>query len=271
MSDVLKMAITCSVDCLEQAALKQPGAIIVGTGMGCPIHTKSFLDKILSANGGLIAPTAFITSTHNTIAGQISLLLKNHGYNSTHTQNSLSFEQALLDGMLCLGEGCRNVLVGAADEEENELFNMNARLHMQDIHGTGGASFFILDTEKTPGASAMLADTASLSLIDDLPGAIAGFLKGNNVPEAHIDLVLYSQSSPGTGTVLASVFGVGKLLEFQKLSGIYFTNSAFAVNYAVDVLSDESNKGIRNILVCNNLVPENLGLTLLKKVTHEFD
>ena len=112
MSQVLKMAIACSIDCLEQAGLSQPDAIIVGTSMGCCVHTKNFLDKILSANEGLLSPTSFIVSTHNTIAGQISLLLKNHGYNMTHTQNSLSFEQGLIDGMLCIKNGCSNVLVG---------------------------------------------------------------------------------------------------------------------------------------------------------------
>jgi len=42
MSDVLKMAITCTVDCLEQMGLKQPEAIIVGTSLGCNIFTKKF-------------------------------------------------------------------------------------------------------------------------------------------------------------------------------------------------------------------------------------
>src|SRR5436190_287904 len=50
MSQVLKMAIACSSDCLEQAELCQPDAIIVGTSMGCCVHTKKFLDKIVSAN-----------------------------------------------------------------------------------------------------------------------------------------------------------------------------------------------------------------------------
>src|SRR5215211_5509305 len=80
MSHVQKMSIACAMDCLEQVELKQPEAIIVGTSMGCSINTKNFLDKILDAGEGPLSPTSFIVSTHNTIAGQIALLLKNHGY-----------------------------------------------------------------------------------------------------------------------------------------------------------------------------------------------
>jgi len=153
MSQVLKMSIACSMDCLEQAALSQPDAIIVGTSMGCCVHTKNFLDKILSANGGPLSPTKFIVSTHNTIAGQVSLLLKNHGYNMTHTQNSLSFEQGLIDGMLCINNGSRNVLVGGADEEEHAIYNMKERLEDENIHSACGASFFVLSNEKAASAS----------------------------------------------------------------------------------------------------------------------
>ncbi|MBD0333418.1 MAG: beta-ketoacyl synthase chain length factor [Chitinophagaceae bacterium] len=271
MSDVLKMAITCSIDCLQQAELQQPGAIIVGTSMGSCTHTKNFLDKIISADGSLISPTSFITSTHNTIAGQISLLLKNHSYNTTHTQNSLSFEQALTDGMLCLNEGCQNVLIGAADEVEKELFNMEARLRTEDLHITSGASFFILTSEKTYNSLATLLNVASFSLVNDISASITDFLKTNNLSESEIDLILFSGSSPNTIMQLQKLFDVKKLFDYQKLSGVSFTNSAFAMSYAVDTLSDDSCKNVRTILVCNNLVPENLGLMLLKKYKHEVD
>ena len=45
MTDVLKMGITCAMDCLKQIDLEQPDAIIVGTSMGCNTFTKRFIDK----------------------------------------------------------------------------------------------------------------------------------------------------------------------------------------------------------------------------------
>ena len=264
---MLKMSIACSIDCLEQAGLSQPDAIIVGTSMGCCVHTKNFFDKILSANEGRLAPTFFIVSTHNTIAGQISLLLKNHGYNMTHTQNSLSFEQSLIDGILCMNDGCSNVLVGGADEEEDTIYNMKARLNDEKIHLTCGASFFILSKEKVNPVSINLVDAGSFGLIDNTSKIIMEFLDINNLSAKEIDLVLYSVTDQKRTEELKIIFGQRKLVDYQKTCGTYFTNAAFAMHYGIDILLHKSNsvsgEGISKILVCNNLIPENLGLILL--------
>lgn len=267
MSGVIKMAISCSVDCLKQAGLSQPDAIIVGTSMGCCVHTKNFLDKIFAANEGLLSPTSFIVSTHNTIAGQISLLLKNHGYNITHTQNSLSFEQGLLDGMLCMNDGCSNVLVGGADEEEDSIYNMKERLKDENIHLTCGASFFILSKEKAGLRSISLVDVGSFGLINDPSEIIKEFLNSNNVSTDKIDLVLYSNSRQEKTDELKMIFGDKKIFDYQKIAGTYYTNSAFAMHYGIDLLQQDTNHVMGNrisrVLLCNNLIPENLGLILL--------
>lgn len=269
MSQVLKMAIACSIDCLEQAGIDQPDAIIVGTSMGCCVHTKNFLDKILAANDGPLSPTSFIVSTHNTIAGQISLLLKNHGYNITHTQNSLSFEQSLIDGVLCINDGFKNVLVGGADEEEDVIYNMKERLNDEKIHLTCGSSFFILSNEKVDKNSIGLVDVGSFGLIDDPSGIIIEFLKSNNLSANEIDLVLYANNEKRNTEELEMIFGKNKLSDYQKITGTYYTNSAFAMHYGIDILSQNNHpvfgEGIKTVLVVNNLIPENLGLILLGK------
>ncbi len=268
MSDVLKMAVTCATDCIEKTSVKQPDAIIVGTSMGCNSFTKKFLDKIIASKGGLLSPTAFMLSTHNTIAGQISLLLGNHNYNMTHTQNSLSFEQALIDGMLCLKEGNNNVLVGAADEGEEELYNMNARLNTENIHSSCGASFFILSTEKKNGASPKLIDVESFSLLDAPAVIVNNFLNSNGFSTDDIDLIFYSNSNMGTLHQLHALFKKSRLFDYQKITGCYFTNAAFALNHGVDMLLYQEtlphDQKVKTILIYNNLIPENLGLVLLK-------
>lgn len=260
------MSIACSIDCLQHVGLHQPDGIIVGTSMGCCVHTRNFLDKIIAANNGPLAPTNFIVSTHNTIAGQISLLLKNHGYNITHTQNSLSFEQALLDGILSIQSGFNNVLVGGADEEEDTIYNMKARLNNENIHLTSGTSFFILSNQKGT-ASINLVDVGSFGLINNPPGIIMKFLDSNNLSIEEIDLVLYSNSEDRKTDELKGIFGDKKIFDYQKFSGTYYTNSAFAMHYATDLLLQKAHpvfgNSIRKVLVCNNLIPENLGLILL--------
>src|SRR5690606_14557075 len=85
MSKILRMSVACAKDSLLQAGVGQPDAIIVGTGLGCLLDTEKFLNNVLTVEG-LLPPTSFIQSTHNTLAGQISLSLGNHAYNMTHTQ-----------------------------------------------------------------------------------------------------------------------------------------------------------------------------------------
>jgi 3-oxoacyl-[acyl-carrier-protein] synthase II len=266
MSHVQKMSIACSLDCLQQAVIDQPDAIIVGTSMGCCVNAKNFLDKILSANEGPLSPTSFIVSTHNTIAGQIALLLKNHGYNMTHTQNSLSFEQSLIDGMLGIKSGFGHVLVGSADEEEETIYNMRARLKNEQIRLTCGASFFILSGKKLNPDAVHLVDVGSFGLIDTIANSVTDFLASNDLAAECIDLVLFAVNEQEKINELSLLFQRGRLCDYQKLTGTYYTNSAFAMHYGIDLLLNKTGTAFReieNILVCNNVIPENLGLILL--------
>jgi 3-oxoacyl-[acyl-carrier-protein] synthase II len=266
MSDVQKMSIVCSMDCLEQAAVGQPDAIIVGTSMGCCVNTRNFLDKILHANGGPLSPTSFIVSTHNTIAGQIALLLKNHSYNMTHTQNSLSFEQSLIDGMMWIKSGFNHVLVGGADEEEESLYNTQSRLNREHLHLACGASFFVLSNENHHSQAVKLVDVGSFGLIDGITHGISHFLASNDLSAKSTDLVLFALNDQQKMDELKSLFPRERLRDYQKLTGTYYTSSAFAMHYGVDMLLNNTTTAEaepRNILVCNNVIPENLGLILL--------
>ena len=267
MSHVQKMSIACAIDCLEQAGLKQPEAIIVGTSMGCSINTKNFLAKIFDADEGPLSPTSFIVSTHNTIAGQIALLLKSHGYNMTYTQNSLSFEQSLMDAVLCIDNGLSNVLVGGADEEEDTIYNMRERLKNKEMLLTCGASFFILSNKKHEKSAINLVNVGSFGLMKNTNEITKNFLRENNSSPNEIDLVLFAISEEKKLNELKLLFDAGKLFDYQKITGTYYTNSAFAMHYAIDILFSNRNPffngEIKNILVYNNLISENLGLILL--------
>jgi hypothetical protein len=193
----------------------------------------------------------------------------------THTQNSLSFEQALMDGVLCIQQGCRNVLVGAADEMENALYNMHARLNNPNLHAACGASFFMLSTDTPDTLSNHLVDVRSYGLVDDLPKIVNEFLNSNDLSADDIDVVLYSCNYQNTIGEWGEIFYPGKLFDYALLSGCYFTNSAFAMNYGMDLLSCTKHpflgENIRRVLICNNSIPENLGLILLStnQVSHE--
>lgn len=255
MSKILRMSVACAKDSIEQAGIEQPDAIVVGTGLGCLQDTEKFLNTSLTVEG-LLPPTSFIQSTHNTMAGQISLSLGNHGYNMTHTQNTLSFEHALLDAAMLLREGDRNVLVGAADEHIDILNDIADRLSFETAAPlTSGASFFVLTNENTGNAAAELTDVFTSGGAEYGREDIDAFLDRNGLQVGDIDLVLYAG---------AAVSGAARNVDYLSLVGVYPTASAFALHYAVDVFA--TNSEVRNVLICNTLRKSNLGLILLKAV-----
>ncbi|MBS1782748.1 MAG: beta-ketoacyl synthase chain length factor, partial [Bacteroidetes bacterium] len=102
MSKAVRMGIGSAKLCLADAFLQKPDALSVGTALGCLHDTEIFLSKMVEQNEQMLSPTAFIQSTHNTVAGQIALLTGSNGHNLTFAHRGHSFEHALLNAKLYL-------------------------------------------------------------------------------------------------------------------------------------------------------------------------
>ena len=153
MSSALKMGVAGGTESIRKAGITNADAISVGTGLGCVRDTLKFLKAVYQNGEGGLSPTAFIQSTHNSIAGQLALMLGNHGYNMTHVQGALSLGYALSDAELLLAENdAETVLVGAVDEKTDELVELLLKLsatagYPMPIVGEGGA-FFLASKQK---------------------------------------------------------------------------------------------------------------------------
>lgn len=255
MSKILRMGVGCTHSCLIQSAVETPEAIIVGTGLGCLTDTMKFLNTYITIEG-LLPPTSFIQSTHNTIAGQISLSIKNHGYNTTYTQNTLSFEVALEDAMLCLDEGMDNILIGAADEyipffQETPFAGLNL---------TSGATFLILSRKKTSQTIAKVSGTKTIVNPTSIAEEVDVFLEAQKTEIADIDQVYYSTpfDSEKEDTPLQI-----ESIKLKDVAGVYPTNAALGLHIATDKIAEEK---VSKALICNNLTKNNLGLTLVEAV-----
>ncbi len=260
MSKVLRMSVACAKHCMELAKLEQPDAIIVGTGLGCLVDTEKFLNNGISL-AGLLPPTAFIQSTHNTIAGQISLSIGNHGYNMTHTQNVVSFEHAMLDAMLLLGEGSGQVLVGAADETIPFLEEVAAEL-IPDCGSklTSGSTFLILkNLSDLPGI--VLVAVEIYTNYQSKWEVIKTFLLGNGLDLTDIEVVATAQNLESENLELLQS-GV-ESISYLNFTGVYATASALGFHILVDKLI--ANPKPRYALLINDVAEAHLGLTLLKK------
>lgn len=268
MSEILRIGVACSKNALDIAGVSEPEAIITGTGLGCLYDTEKFLNHAITIEEGLIPPTSFIQSTHNTIAGQISLLLGNRSYNMTHTQNTASFERSLEDALLWLDDGLNTVLVGAADEAIPQLNAIFAELGLGHLQLTTGASFFVLSKEQA-GAKVAIKDVAVFAADhQDVMMHVTNVCAQNGLAADEIHLVLHAGADQEQ---IGVFFPHASATDYQQLSGVYATNVAFAMHLAVDLIEHDTIRSrngdqVKNVLLVNRLNPANIGVILLQAV-----
>ena len=148
MSRIVKMGVACGLECMGELSPEKIQGIITATGLGCLTDTEKFLNNLLDNEERMLNPTPFIQSTFNTIGAQIALIHQIHAYNMTYVHRGLSFESALLDAMMKIGEGSENILVGAIDEMTETCYTIQQRLGMlKGIAAGEGAQFFLLSRE----------------------------------------------------------------------------------------------------------------------------
>jgi 3-oxoacyl-(acyl-carrier-protein) synthase len=143
MSSIVKFGVTAALMALKNAGVEKPDAIIAGTALGCITDTGNFLSQMVRENEGILNPTPFMQSTHNTIASTVAMMLQCNGYNCTYTQNKFSFEHALLDAVLQLElNPSQNILVGRFDEVTEDSRAIFRRLGVKGP--PEGATWYVL-------------------------------------------------------------------------------------------------------------------------------
>jgi len=298
MSRVLKMGSTAAFMALKEAGVAKPDAIITGTGYGCLDDTGIFLSKLIENNEQALNPTPFIQSTHNTIGSQIALLQGCQGYNNTFVQGAFSFENAVLDAMLLLGETPgQNVLIGGVDETTDISHTMLKRFRVlrRGVRST-------LNLFRNSGQGTLNGEGATYLAVNSQPGAhdiaciegismfykagtatlkhgLEHFLAGHNLKASDIDFVLLGRSGDASSDkvlngVQRDLFPASSIGLFKHLCGEYPVASAFAVFLAARILRDlhvpepviykDSSKPMRNILVFNQYFGTHYSAILLR-------
>ncbi|MHB1922664.1 MAG: beta-ketoacyl synthase chain length factor [Chitinophagaceae bacterium] len=263
MSHIIKMGVATAQECLNKAEVKTPGAIITGTAYGCLEDTASFLTQMINLNEGLLLPTSFIQSTHNTVAAQIALGLKCHQYNNTFVHNAISFESALQDATMLLQENeTENILVGGMDEITETSFGILTRLGLykrgpvsnlsifksnsKGTIGGEGAAFFLLSDKKTK------ENLTELCLVntfykpnnqEDIEQNIRSFLAQRFLRPEDIDLILTGKNGDFENDQVyhklsLSVFKNIITGNYKHLCGDYPTSSSFALWLASNIIKN---------------------------------
>lgn len=277
MSKAVRMGVVASKVALQQAGIDKPNAITVGTAYGCLQDTERFLDKLVDQDEQMLTPTAFIQSTHNTVSGQIALLAKCNGHNLTYVHKGHSFEHALIDAQLYLGNNPdANVLVGGIDElTENSIkaLQLSGLATQQNLTNTDilnggnegtvigeGAAFF--SVTKHPLTNKYIKVKAlnifKESNEDAALNKIETFVSAAKRP----DLVLLGNNGNKTSSSFYSKLSE-KVLQntsaktFKHLSGEYPTASSFALGMLFEYVRTgkavlEMPEQPKNVLLVNN-------------------
>jgi len=298
MSRVLKMGSTAAFMAMKEAGIAKPDAIITGTGYGCLDDTGIFLSKLIENNEQALNPTPFIQSTHNTIGSQIALLQQCQGYNNTFVQGAFSFENAVLDAMLLLGEAPgQNVLIGGVDETTDishtllkrfRVFRRGVRstLNLFKTNGQGtlngeGATYLAVTNQAGAHDIACIEGISMFYKAGaaTLKSGLERFLAGHHLKASEIDFVLLGRSGDASSDkvlndVQRDLFPASSIGLFKHLCGEYPVASAFAVFLAARILQDrhvpeaviykESSKPMRNILVFNQYFGTHYSAMLLR-------
>jgi 3-oxoacyl-[acyl-carrier-protein] synthase II len=264
MSHIIKMGVAAAQECLNRGNIEMPGAIITGTAYGCLEDTASFLTRIIELHEELLPPTAFIQSTHNTVAAQIALMLKCHQYNNTFVHKGISFESALLDAIMLLKENeADNILVGGTDEITDASFTILSRLGLYKRWPVSNLSLFTTSSKGTIGGEGavffLLTDKPSADNLAELSG-VKAFYKPNDAAEIEqkiisflamqalqiddIDLVITGKNGDLKNDEIyrqlsLSLFNNTALANYKHLCGEYPTSAAFALWLASNMIKKE--------------------------------
>jgi 3-oxoacyl-[acyl-carrier-protein] synthase II len=260
MSHVIKMGVAAAKECLTMGDTEMPGAIITGTAFGCMEDTVTFLTRIIELDEEMLPPTAFIQSTHNTVAAQVALMLQCHSYNNTFVHKGVSFESALFDAMMLLKElETDNILVGGVEEMVDTSFKVLTRLGLYkrfpvsnlelfDTESKGtiggeGAVFFLLTDKPSDKNLAELTAIKTVYKPENASLAITKFLGENSLDMVDIDLVITGKNGDTANDEIYkslenTLFKNTAIGNYKHLCGEYPTSSSFGLWVTANIIKN---------------------------------
>ncbi len=273
MSRIVKFGTTAGLMALKESGTEKPDAISTATGYGLLEMSQRFLQDCVASGEGIVSPTTFIQSTHNTVSSNIAIIIGCNAHNNTFSQKGFSFESTLYDAFLLMKEGAKKVLVGAYEEtgefnyasmlQANELKqqpcnNLETFNYENDGNILGeGAAFFVLENEKRENTYGKLIGFHTFLSGDDsnIPSKeIELFFQKQGITLSDVDIVLTGINGKETYdksllAVTEKLFPASTIAAFKHLCGEYMTASAFAFWLVAKMLKTNS---IPDVLVLKN-------------------
>lgn len=189
-------------------------AVSVGTGLGELGQTTAFVENLILHDEAQPRPACFINSVHNSVAGQIGLLLGARGENHTFTHGLISFELAVWQARQTILAGRAEQVIACGVDELNPYLLLAGRrfgwwregdwpaselLYGASRHGTRpgeGAGCLVLGRPDPKAGHVHLLDVRAETVLESTQGpqAEAGFvessLRGAGLDWQDVDIVI---------------------------------------------------------------------------------
>ncbi|MDY6348057.1 MAG: beta-ketoacyl synthase chain length factor [Bacteroidales bacterium] len=146
-----KRALATALKALAVSGIEKPDMILNGTVMGCIETSLRILDGMASDGEKVAMPTAFMQSTHNTVASLIAIHTGNHGYNATYSHGAVSFECALQDAFLSIRSGQASSALVCRNDEITPLMRQNPKF-FGNVQFSDVSEAWVLTANRDDGA-----------------------------------------------------------------------------------------------------------------------
>jgi len=297
MGRAIKMGASAARMAVTEAGVENVDAIISGTGLGCFEDSEKFLLAIINNEEQFLTPTSFIQSTHNTVGSQVALIMQCKQYNYTYVHRGFSFDTCVMDALMSIEEGKKNILIGGIDEHTPiyvDLYRKAKKLNSDNSHkyfegktsgiqfGEGSA-FFVLSAEKNNASSAIegVGFSYKPKTLKELMNKMDAFLEVHNKTLENIDFVLFGFSGDKDFDkhmleilpILSNTTATG---HFKHLCGDYHTAGSFATWLANKIIEKQKipdavkintypKTTINSVLIINGYLGINYSFTLITK------
>ena len=237
--------------------------IIIGTTDGGMEDCHRFLNQIIQYEEGTLTPTNFVQGSPSSPAGGLALMSVNSGYNNTHSNKGVSFENCLMDADLLFLEGrAKSLLVGCVEEISQAQYRIETlagyikkdevstdKLFSSQTPGAvngEGAAMFVLEAENDSAIAEIIDfDMISFPTLDDLIAKAKLLLKRNDLTISDVDALMLGYSGDDNSDhwyddFAKSLFPEVGVLSFKNLFGETPSASSFATWFAAQLVSGKA-------------------------------
>ena len=274
MGGLMKRALVTTLKVLKDTGIEHPDAIMTGTCLGSLDYTERILDGMAENGEEALSPTYFMQSTHNTVGSALAIYTKTHGYNTTYSHGSISFDLTVQDAWMQMQLGkIKTALVGGHDEMTEAYFRKLQQVGYVGVEGMvpcGEVAMSMLLT--TDDQVDHLAELAGIRMSfrpsqEQLQQQLNDLLAEAGMTKRDIGLVLTGMNgNPANDQLyqktLAALNVYQPQMPYKQLFGEHYTVSALGLYAAAHLLKAEP--GLHGILLLNQTLEGDSTLMLIK-------